>query len=167
MSKETVIRVSIPGRMYDLIWNDEEFFRDLSQNKKASTTNKFPRYDQWCDEEGLHMAFALAGYSASDIKVSVKDNEITVSSFSEKQEIEHEVETDDNSEFTERKALPAVSYGVIVRGIARRNFKTKFVLHQMFDTNMSKASMKNGLLEIIVPKRNHEKTTKLIEIKEN
>lgn len=167
MSKEAVIRVSIPGRMYDLIWNDEEFFRDLSQNKKASTTNRFPRYDQWCDEEGLHMAFALAGYSASDIKVSVKDNEITVSSFAEKQDLEPESENDDNLEFTERKALPSVSYGVIVRGIARRNFKTKFVLHQMFDTNMAMASMKNGLLEVIVPKRTYEKTIKNIEIKEN
>lgn len=167
MSKEAVIRVSIPGRMYDLIWNDEEFFRDLSQNKKASTTNRFPRYDQWCDEEGLHMACALAGYSASDIKVSVKDNEITVSSFAEKQDLEPESENDDNLEFTERKALPSVSYGVIVRGIARRNFKTKFVLHQMFDTNMAMASMKNGLLEVIVPKRTYEKTIKNIEIKEN
>lgn len=167
MSKEAVVRVSIPGRIYDLIWNDEEFFRDMSQNKKASTTNKFPRYDQWCDEEGLHMAFALAGYSSSDIKISVKDNEVTVSSFAEKQEPEHEPEADDGLEFAERKALPSVNYGVIVRGIARRNFKTKFVLHQMFDTNMIKASMKNGLLEIIVPKLDHEKTIKIIEIKEN
>lgn len=167
MSKEAVTRVSIPGKIYDLIWSDEEFFRDISQSKKASTANKFPRYDQWCNEDGLHMAFALAGYSASDIKVSIRDSEITVSSFSEKQEPEQEVEMEDGLEFSERKALPSVSYGVIVRGIARRNFKTKFVLHQMFDTNMTKATMKNGLLEIVVPKREQDKTTKIIEIKEN
>lgn len=167
MSKEAVTRVSIPGKIYDLIWSDEEFFRDMSQNKKALTNNKFPRYDQWCSEDGLHMAFALAGYSASDVKVSIRDSEVTVCSFSEKQEADHEPETDDSLEFTERKALPSVSYGVIVRGIARRNFKTKFVLHQMFDTSMTKATMKNGLLEIVVPKREQDKTTKTIEIKES
>lgn len=167
MSKEAVTRVSIPGKIYDLIWSDEEFFRDMSQNKKASTNNKFPRYDQWCSDDGLHMAFALAGYSASDIKISVRDSEVTVSSFSEKQELEQEPEVDDGLEFAERKPLPSVSYGVIVRGIARRNFKTKFVLHQMFDTSMTKASMKNGLLEIVVPKREQDKTTKIIEIKES
>jgi len=168
MSKDAAIRVSVPGRIYDLFWNDEEFYREISQNKKATTTsNKFPKYDQWCADDGLHMAFALAGYSASDIKISVKDNEIVVSSFSEKQEVEQEVESEDGLEFSERKALPSVSYGIIVRGIARRNFKTKFILHQMFDTIMTKATMKNGLLEIVVPRKKEETNQRFIEIKEN
>jgi len=171
MSKENTARISIPGKVYDLLWNDEEFYSFLSQNKKALTSNKFPRYDQWCGEDGLHMAFALAGYSSSDIKISTNNNEITVSSFVDKQESDGEIEVartpDDLPDLVERRPMPSVSYGVIVRGIARRNFKTKFVLNRMFDTSMATATMKNGLLEIVVPKRIEQETTRNIEIKEN
>jgi len=166
MNKEHTMRVSIPGKIYDLIWNDEEFFRDISSNKKASSANKFPRYDQWCTDDGLHMAFALAGYSASDIKISVINNEISVSSVSDSQEPETDMEIDETIVVPERKALPSVNYGIIIRGIARRSFKTKFVLHQIFDTSMTMASMKNGLLEIVIPKINQENIIKTIEVKE-
>lgn len=167
MSKDATARVSIPGKIYELIWNDEEFYRDISQNKKTLSTNKFPRYDQWCTEEGLHMAFALAGYSISDIKILVKDNEITVSSLSEKQESDQDFDIEESGEIPERKPSPSVHMGVIVRGIARRNFKTKFVLHKSFDANAAKATMKNGLLEILIPKKKQETTPNFIEIKEN
>lgn len=173
MYKEPTTRVSIPGRVYDLIWSDEDFFREVSQNKKASSNNKFPRYDQWCSDEGLHMAFALAGYSLDDVKITATDNSITVSSSSEKGDRDItpkrgslvESEVDDEAEL-ERKPLPSINYGVIVRGIARRNFQTRFVLNEIFDTTKSKATMKDGLLEIVVPKRAEKKATKNIEIKE-
>lgn len=167
MSKDVTARVSIPGKIYDLVWNDEEFYREISQNKKALQTNKFPRYDQWCSDNGLHMAFALAGYSSSDIKISIRDSEMIVSSISERQDSEPESEVDENGDILERKALPAVQYGVIVRGIARRSFKTKFVLHKMFDLDMTIATMKNGLLEIVVPRKKEENIQRFITIKES
>jgi len=183
MSKEAITRVSIPGKIYDLIWSDEEFFRDISQNKKAITTSKFPKYDQWCSDDGLHMAFALAGYSAEDITILVKGSEINVCSkqsniqseemsdleFVKKlaESVQEHEENGDGFFPPLKKPSTSVSLGVIVRGIARRSFKTRFVLNEMFDLSMTKASMKNGLLEIVVPKREQDKTTKTIEIKEN
>jgi len=184
MTKEnTLLRVSIPGKIHDLIWNDEEFYNVISQNKKAITTSKFPKYDQWCNDDGLHMAFALAGYSAEDITILVKGSEINVCS--KQSNIQSEEMSDlefvkKNSELVKeheengdgffpplKKPSSSVSMGVIVRGIARRSFKTRFVLNEMFDLSMTKAYMKNGLLEIVVPKKEHETKPMIVEVKEN
>jgi HSP20 family molecular chaperone IbpA len=176
-------RVSISGKINDLIWNDEEFYNYLSQHKKASAANKFPRYDQWYSEEdGLHMAFALAGYSIDDISIFVSDSELTVSSNS--QRIPDESSADhDKDLINKRSEVPnlmddellyippkkpssSVTLGVIVRGIARRSFRTKFVLNNHFDLTMTSATMKNGLLEVVIPKKKEVDRLKIIEIKE-
>ena len=47
----------------------------------------------------------------------------------------------------------AVQTGMIVRGIARRNFKTKYYINPLFDMTHVSAVMKNGLLEIIIPRK--------------
>jgi HSP20 family molecular chaperone IbpA len=170
MYKGPTARVSIPGKIYDLIWSDEDFFRDVSQNKKVLGNNKFPRYDQWCGDDGLHMAFALAGYSLDDVKITATNNCITVSSSDKNDKDSRRPDMSDpesNDEYDiERKPLPSINYGVIVRGIARRSFQTRFVLNEMFDTAKSVATMKDGLLEIVVPKRVEKKPTKIIEVKE-
>ena len=190
MTKEnTLLRVSIPGKIHDLIWNDEEFYNVISQNKKAITAGKFPKYDQWCSDDGLHMAFALAGYSSEDVIVSIKGSELTVCSKQAKTQSDEMSEIESTLEFVKKlnevvqenkengdglfptietkKPSFSVSMGVIVRGIARRSFKTRFVLNEMFDLSMTKASMKNGLLEIVVPKKEHETKLMIVEIKEN
>ena len=40
---QNVGRVSISGRIIDLLWMDDEFYREVSALKKASSSNKFPR----------------------------------------------------------------------------------------------------------------------------
>jgi len=50
---------------------------------------------------------------------------------------------------------------MIVRGIARRNFKTKYFINQFFDTAKAIAIMNNGLLEIIVPKSKKQSLEKI------
>ena len=68
--KETLSRISVPGRIFDLLWTDDEFYREVGGNKKVTSAGKFPRCDQWCDDDGFHMAFALAGYSPVDVSVT-------------------------------------------------------------------------------------------------
>jgi HSP20 family molecular chaperone IbpA len=188
------IRVSIPGKINDLIWCDEEFYNFIAQNKKAQITSKFPRYDQWCADDGLYMAFALAGYSAADVNITTRGNELLISSNddtsndskyfeSDQKDIDNtndmvenlsnafESLSDDQSAVIDAKIKRPyksthVDFGVIVRGIARRKFKTKFVLNDMFDLGMIKASMKNGLLEVFIPRKEHETKQVLVEIKE-
>jgi len=127
-------RVSIPLRLHDLIWTDDQFYREVETNKKMSIS-KFPRCDQWCNDEGLHLAFALAGYGPEDISVKVKNNSIRISNV-------NKIEDSNN-----------IQQGIIVRGIARRNFNVGFVVADDFNLNRSKAFIKNGLLEILIPRK--------------
>ena len=156
MTKEVLNRVSVPGRILDLLWSDDEFFRDISSHKKISSAGKFPRCDQWCDETGFHMAFALAGYSPGDVDVSVKNNELHINGLGSK--VNPSTEASSVNEKTEDEypaKLPnlGVQQGMIVRGIARRNFKTKYFINPTFDLLKVSASMKNGLLEILIPRK--------------
>ena len=151
--KDTLGRASMPGRIIDLLWTDEEYFRDVSSGKKVSNSGKFPRCDQWCDEDGLHMAFALAGYPPSDISVSSCSNQIFISGRVPKLGLDNSFSEEENSdEYPPKEPKKIVQQGMIVRCIARRNFRVKFYINPTFDTSNSKAKMKNGLLEIIIPK---------------
>tara|TARA_Y100000034_G_scaffold135742_1_gene208881 strand:+ start:989 stop:1495 length:507 start_codon:yes stop_codon:yes gene_type:complete len=162
--KELLSRVSLPGRVIDLIWSDDEYYRDIISNKKVTSSGKFPRCDQWCDEEGFHMAFALAGYSSEDVEVFASLSEIhihgqglkTTSEASSKVAAE-EAEDD----YPAKEPNLGVQTGMIVRGIARRNFKTKYFINQFFDTSKATAVMNNGLLEIIVPKSKKQSLEKI------
>lgn len=171
--KEMLNRVSIPGRIVDLLWTDDEFFRDVSSNKKVSSAGKFPRCDQWCDERGFHMAFALAGYSPSDVEICVRDNDLYINGTGSK--VEPVVNIDpavavvaviDSEDYPPKHPNLAVQQGMIVRGIARRNFKTKYFINPSFDLSKINASMKNGLLEVVIPKREEGvlTTVKVVEV---
>ena len=152
--KDAINKVSVPGRVIDLLWTDEEYFREVSSSKKVSSSGKFPRCDQWCDEDGLHMAFALAGYAPNDISVSSYMNQISITGNAPGSH----ASVLDSSGSTEGDEYPAkepkkiVQQGMIVRGIARRNFKVKFYINSEFNANNSVAKMRNGLLEIVIPR---------------
>ena len=155
--KEMLNRVSVPGRVLDLLWSDDEFYRDITTHKKTSSAGKFPRCDQWCDEDGFHMAFALAGYSPSDITVSFKHNELFVDGLGNKvEQIVAEEDVVDQDEYPVKTPRAGVQHGIIVRGIARRNFKTKYFINASFNLREAKATMRNGLLEVLVPRKEEE-----------
>ena len=152
--KDAISKVSVPGRVIDLLWTDEEYFREVSSSKKVSSSGKFPRCDQWCDEAGLHMAFALAGYSPGDIRVYSYMNQISITgnapgSHTNNREHTGSIEGDN---YPAKEPKKIVQQGMIVRGIARRNFKVKFYINSEFNANNSVAKMRNGLLEIIIPR---------------
>ena len=46
-TKQGVVRMSVPGKVWDLLWRDDEFYREVCSNKKVSSSGKFPRCDQW------------------------------------------------------------------------------------------------------------------------
>ena len=71
------------------------------------------------------MAFALAGYSPCDITVRFKHSELFVEGLGNKVEpIVTEENTVDQDEYPAKAPKAGVQHGIIVRGIARRNFKT-------------------------------------------
>jgi len=151
--KEVLSRVSVPGRIFDLLWSDDEFYREVSSNKKVSSAGKFPRCDQWCDEEGFHMAFALAGYSPSDVAVVADGSLLCISGVGAKVDgIIGKSSEGQEDEYPPKAPKAGVQQGMIVRGIARRNFRAKYSIHPGFNLKLSTASMKDGLLEIFVPK---------------
>lgn len=163
MPKHAINRVSIPGRVWDYLWKDDEFYRQVCSNKRVSTSGNFPKCDQWADDDGFHMAFALAGYCRDDISIVVVENQVilkglgTSANNEDLTEAEVLVSLNDSSgeedlEYPVRTPSPIVQRGIIVRGIARRNFSVKYYIHPAFDPTKMSARMKNGLLELIMPK---------------
>jgi HSP20 family molecular chaperone IbpA len=170
MNRSKTSRISIPGRVIQLLLHDDEFFREVTNLKKASTAGTFPKYDQWCDQDGFHMEFALAGYAKKDLEVCYSGQELIVrslrnpveSGYSSGQEASQEEENIPEV-ITRSSSLPKIQQGAIVRGIARRNFTTNFLISQEFNVSASKATVKDGLLHIFIPLKG-EITTKTIEI---
>jgi len=168
--KETLSRVSVPGRIFDLLWNDDEFYREVGGNKKVTSAGKFPRCDQWCDEDGFHMAFALAGYSPADVSITAEGSLLCIGGIGSKSErISRNQpageETNNSDEYPPKSPSTGVQQGMIVRGIARRNFRAKYFVHPGFDLKLSTASMKDGMLEVFVPRTGAIKPIK-INVKE-
>ncbi len=170
MNRSKTSRISIPGRVIQLLLHDDEFFREVMNLKKASTAGSFPKYDQWCDSDGFHMEFALAGYAKKDIEICYSGQELIVRSLRNNPETTGLSLGQDISDeevlpeiITKSSSLPKIQQGAIVRGIARRNFTTNFLISQEFDVSAAKASVKDGLLHIIIPVKN-EITTKTIDI---
>lgn len=169
MTKEVLNRVSVPGKIFDLLWVDDEFYREVGGNKKISSSGKFPRCDQWCDEKGFHMAFALAGYSPDDVSINAEGSLLCISGAGGNSKPLSNLSdgtAGDSDEYPAKEPSLGVQQGIILRGIARRNFKSKFFIHPSFDLEKTTASMRNGLLEVFIP-RGKEVVATNIEIKES
>ena len=141
VSPNKLSRISIPGRLIQLLLTDGSFFREVMSLKKASTSGSFPKYDQWCDPDGFHMEFALAGYSKKDLEVTYFGQQILIRSAKEQ-------ETSSSS------PMQNIQTGAIVRCIARRNFSTNFLIEEKYDVTLTKARLKDGLLHLTIPVKN-------------
>ena len=145
-------RITIPSKLIDQMYEDDDFFREVLSLKKAHYP-KFPKNDQWCSDDGFHMVFALAGYGAKDIKIEVSNMKLTLSSIRE---------IKDNTNIDAPKNH--INHGIINRGIARRSFKNSYYISEGFNTDKITASMSKGLLTILIPKNeNILKTEVLIQ----
>ncbi len=152
----------LPAKFMELLWTDQDFFSEVSKLKKVvANTNNFPRHDQWLDENGMmRMTFALAGYSEEDVKISISNKMLTISSEGIDNVIKP-VQELENVNLDEKNIK--IHQGLISRGIARRSFILKYIVADEFDLSMIKASMKNGLLNLTIPHSENE--FKVTEIK--
>ena len=121
---------------------DDSFFRGSVQN--------FPPYNIVKTGENTYdVELALAGFGKDDIVVEYKENQLTVKSKPNKDDVE-EVEKYDN--------------GVLHRGISKRFFNKSFTIAN--DVEVKGAELKDGLLKVsmerIIPEHKKAKT---IEIK--
>jgi HSP20 family molecular chaperone IbpA len=130
-------RLSLPGKILFKLLNDDQFYRDVMKSNRISINN-FPKYDQWTDNDGFYIEFALAGFSKDDIGVSHDGNIIYIDSGADEPS-------------SGKSSNSGISKGVISRGIARRSFKTSFYISPTFDIPQMTCSMKEGLLVIFIP----------------
>lgn len=154
-------RYSVPAKLIELLWTDDEFFRDVSNIKKAAMNSAFPKNDQYADHDGFHLEFALAGYAPGDIEVvaigsilNVSGNGLEDSSKVVGRTKFKPLNTDLGEELLEeyvKDTKPALHHGNIIRGIARRSFNVKFIISEEFDLSKASATMENGLLHVIIP----------------
>ena len=157
---ETNSRLSLPGRIMNLLLTDDQFYREVAQNKKAALPN-FPKYDQWSDDDGFNMEFALAGFSNEDLLVSYHGYTLCIESGGSSTQAHSnplevapacEETTNDLGDEYSKETSPKLTCGVIVRGIARRSFRVDFFISPIFDLKKVSASMSNGLLNIFIPR---------------
>jgi HSP20 family molecular chaperone IbpA len=125
--------------LFDLI---EKSFGALNQNK----SNHFPYADVYVYEKDRELYFdlAVAGYTKEDIKISIKDNVLTIS-------CDDDYENDDKD----------VKY--IENGIAKRKFKREWTLGPQVDTKSGEATFENGILSVAFKLEEDDST--LIQIK--
>lgn len=169
--KENKNRFSIPARILELLYTDDAFFNEVIKLKKAGgVIGKFPRSDEWRDENGFNLSFALAGYSPEDVLIEIESDNVLVVKGIGLDSIEvpsiqsSETDPEDLFQNYNKEIRPRIHIGSISRGIARRKFCTKYLISEEFDVTQAEAVMEYGLLHIFIPNRPVNKL-KLINIK--
>lgn len=122
----------LPLKTIQYLWDDQKFYTSVV-NLNKSQVIRFPKYEQILENDNLILNFALAGYSKKDIEVSISkiENSITISGKGSDRPIPLEDE--------------------IENGLARRHFKTAFIIHPDYSVELLKASMMDGLLTLLIP----------------
>lgn len=164
-------RYSIPAKILELLYTSDQFFNEVVKINKASSQSNFPKTDEWRDELGFNISFALAGYSPEDIFIEVENNILSVrgngldslTTLNQTDPLEQTSE-DSFQEYT-KESRPRIHIGSISRGIARRKFLIKFLISEEFDTMNTSATMKHGLLHVVIPVKETQ-NYKVIKIKD-
>ena len=124
-------KMCLDAKIIESLFLDDEFFSHVSSYKKINS-GRYPKTDQWCDDTGFNLAFALAGFSIDDIEIYYEERTLWICT--KKKEGDKNPET-----------------GFIHRGIAKRSFKKGYFLDSNLNINEIKSKMKNGLLTINIP----------------
>jgi HSP20 family protein len=112
---------------------------------ETSTANWAPTVDIHEDKEGIHISADLPGLTQKDIKVNIENNILTLSG-------ERKLEREDKKE----------NYYRIERVYG--NFIRSFSLPNTVNTEKVEAQIENGVLKILLPKREEAKP-KPVEVK--
>ena len=127
---------AIMGRsMFDQIF--DQFFEDPKRLIKRSTDG-YPVTDIYTnDNHDQVIEMALAGFKKGDLSIDVKDNTITISCDTSKEEKQQSR-----------------------RRIAKRSFKKTFVdYHNQLDFSKTEAEFIDGLLSVTIPRVEEKKPT--------
>ena len=101
--------------------------------------SNYPKINHYIDENLTQtIEIAATGFSEKEVKVVIKNDEITVRGKKEKA-----TDTDGNSKEGKRKDF--------IREIAMRDFEESFKINDQYDTDQIKANLKDGLLRITIP----------------
>jgi molecular chaperone IbpA len=114
------------------LWNDkfwDEVFDKDFLLKNSKTSNVFPLYNMYKENDEYYLEFAVAGYSPNDIGISVDNNELVI----EAEKVEHEGRT------------------YIDKHITSKAFRRKFSLNTDVDVSKISAKFKDGMLIIHLP----------------
>lgn len=161
-------RYSVPAKMVELLFNNDQFYSEVAKINKGSYLSNFPKSDEWIDESGFNISFALAGYAPEDISVEIENSTLIVKGNGLDSVSNLPMPPSDQEDsFQEysKEMRPRLHIGSISRGIARRKFCVKLLISEDFDIINTSALMKHGLLHVIIPVK--ETTTfKVIKIKD-
>lgn len=163
-------RYSIPAKILELLYSNDQFFNEVVKINKGNYINNFPKTDEWRDENGFNISFALAGYSPEDIFIEIENNILSVrgnglDSISNAASSAPASEQEDSFQEYSKESRPRLHIGSISRGIARRKFSIKFLISEEFDTMNSSAIMRHGLLHVVIPVKETQ-NYKVIKIKD-
>lgn len=154
MLTDTKKRYSIPAKILELLYTNDNFFNEVSKINKGNYLPNFPKSDEWRDAEGFNISFALAGYSPDDISVEVEGDILIVKGNgldSISATTPATSEQDDSFQEYSKEGRPRIHIGSISRGIARRKFCVRLLISEEFDVMNASADMKHGLLHIVIP----------------
>lgn len=130
------------------IWNElsklqQEVEQLLGQiNPSRVYSPQYPAINLWANEDSAFLTAELPGFNIDDIDVNVLDNTITISGERKPEELPEGTKT-------HRKEI---QYGKFSRAIQ---------LPYRIDTNKVKATYKNGVLEVTLPRIEDDKPRKI------
>jgi HSP20 family molecular chaperone IbpA len=126
-----------------LLLGFDHFERVLDRISKTSAEGYPPYNIEQISDNGLRITLAVAGFSMSDLSVSIEDNQLIIRG--------RQVEEDSNRVF-------------LHRGIAARQFQRAFVLAEGIE--VMGASISNGLLHVDLTRPTPEPRVRTIPITE-
>lgn len=137
----------------------EDFFNDVNASfshlygdPRSSYRESFPPTNQSIDTDtrSLYLEMALAGYSEDELSLEITNDTLTIRGTLKKSD-----EPED----------PEKGKRVIHQKIKKMNFVRKYSLPTgIYETSEAKASFKDGLLTIVIPKKKVQNEAHLIAI---
>ena len=133
-------------------WSIDKVLNSFYKNE-PDWYKRTPSVDVRESEDSYILEAELPGVSEKDLKVEAKDNLLTISTSKEESKEESKEQKNDEGEY-------------IVRERRSSAFSRSFVLPRNVDRDKIDATFKNGLLNIVVPKKEEAKP-RSIEVKSN
>jgi HSP20 family protein len=119
----------------------DEFFNEFPAFAGKEWNNwNFPPVNIHDTANAYHIELSVPGRTKEDFKINVENGLLTVS-FEKKEEAKQE------------------DYKTIRREFSYRSFKRSFNLDDNVDANNIQAKYENGLLKLLIPKKEQEKTS--------